>query len=180
MTRFYPLGLPAFLGMSVLCISNVASSAEHDTLTPSVALLVDYVSTPEGMWGVTIVPKHFDDDYTQWGYYIGYAKGQKTTLDVPSPSEANMKEYMWRFGLSYSLSQDLSLYSGATAYTFETNYTNNISPRDVDGKPTWERSRDRNWGAEVGLRYDLFKGVVIGAGYDTYTQAAIFSIGFTM
>ena len=177
MTRFYLLMLPAFLGG---CLPNVAASAEHDGLKPEIALLVDYVDTTTGMWGLTIAPRHFDPEYSDWGYYIGYSKGDETAIEVPKPAESYLKEYMWRFGVSYSFSQDFSLYGGATAYTYETNYTNNISPRDVDGKPIWERSRDRNWGAEVGLRYDLLKGVVIGAGYDTYTQAAIFSIGFTM
>lgn len=179
------ISLATLSSLSVLTTSFFANTAVADEDTapafkPAVALLVDYVATENGMWGVTLAPKHFDPDYSNWGYYIGYAWGDKYQLDVEEPAEANMEEYMWRLGVSYSLSQNLSIYGGATAYTYETNYTNNISPRDVNGKPRWESDRDREWGAEVGLHYNLYKGFVLGAGYDTRNKAAVISIGLTM
>ncbi|MCC4833261.1 TonB-dependent receptor [Shewanella sp. 1_MG-2023] len=156
------------------------TTEEGQQYTPSVALLVDYVDSRGDMFGVTIAAKHFDPDYADWGYYIGYAWGDKYDLDVPEPGEGYAKEYMWRFGLSYSLTQDLSVYGGATAYIYEENTTDNIVPFIVGGEPVWERSRNKEWGAEFGVRYNVTKGFVIGAGYDTSADAAIFSIGVTM
>lgn len=172
-----------FIGLIPLFIPNAQAKDWSDTpagYKPDVALLVDYVDTNEGMWGLTLASRHFDPDYSNWGYYLGYVKGNKTHIAVPEPAESYMKEYMWRFGLSYSLSQDLSLYAGATAYTYETFYTNNIVHPIEGGEPVWESSRERDWGAEFGVRYQLFKGFVIGAGFDTQTESAIFSVGISL
>ncbi|MCL1142730.1 porin family protein [Shewanella gaetbuli] len=188
MKHLNKLVLSILLGMSVLSLPTVASELERldepqqPKYKASVAVLVDYVATPEGMWGVTFAPRHFDPAYSSWGYYIGYAKGQKTDIAVPEPAESFMKEYMWRFGLSYSLTKDLSIYGGATAYTYETHYTNNIVHpiEGPGGEPTWEKNRDRDWGAEFGLRYNVYQGFTLGAGYDTRNKAGVFSIGLAM
>ncbi|GIU52389.1 MULTISPECIES: TonB-dependent receptor [Shewanella] len=154
---------------------------EEQNFTPSVALLVDYIDTRGDMFGVTIAARHFDPDYADWGYYIGYAWGSEYDIEVPDPAgEGYAKEYMWRFGLSYSLTQDLSVYGGATVFIYEENTTDNIVPLIVGAEPVWERDRQKEWGAEVGIRYTFMEGFVIGAGYDTSAEAAIISIGFTM
>ncbi|WP_282166968.1 TonB-dependent receptor [Shewanella japonica] len=157
-----------------------ASTEEPQQFKPSVALLVDYIDTRGDMFGVTIAAKHFDPDYADWGYYIGYAWGSEYDIDVTEPGEGYAKEYMWRFGLSYSLTQDLSVYAGASAFIYEENTTDNIVPLIVGAEPVWERERQKDWGAEVGLRYTIMNGFVIGAGYDTNSEAAVISIGVTM
>ncbi|MDO6775779.1 TonB-dependent receptor [Shewanella sp. 3_MG-2023] len=173
--------LAVILTLSILSVSsNARAETDEQKFKPSTALLVDFIDSRGDMFGITLAMKHFDPDYADWGYYIGYAWGDKYDLDVPEPAEAYAEEYMWRFGLSYSLTENFNLYGGATVFINEQNYTNNISTREVNGKPRWESNRDKNWGAEVGVRYTVFDSFVIGAGYDTSAEAAIISIGFTM
>ncbi|WP_144211837.1 TonB-dependent receptor [Shewanella donghaensis] len=174
--------LAIIMTFSLVTVSNNAHAivAEEQQFEPSVALLVDYIDTRGDMFGVTLAVKHFDPDYANWGYYVGYAWGSKYDLDVPEPGEGNAKEYMWRFGLSYSLTEDLSVYSGATAFIYEENTTNNIVHPIEGAEPVWERDRQKEWGVEFGIRYTIMNGFVIGAGYDTTSDAAVFSIGVTM
>ncbi|WP_153912930.1 TonB-dependent receptor [Shewanella sp. TC10] len=175
--------LATVLFFSLVTFSQQAQAnidEEQQNFKPSVALLVDYIDTRGDMFGVTIASRHFDPSYADWGYYIGYAWGSEYDIEVPEPGEGYAKEYMWRFGLSYSLTQDLSVYGGATVFIYEENTTDNIVPLIVGAEPVWERDRQKEWGAEFGVRYTFMEGFVIGAGYDTGAEAAIISFGFTM
>ncbi|NKF52071.1 TonB-dependent receptor [Shewanella sp. WXL01] len=177
--KYYSLVVALTLACLV-AVPNAKANDDQQGYQPAVALLFDYVNTPSKMYGVTLAPRHYDRDYADWGYYIGYAKGQKTDLELQEPSEGYIQEYMWRFGVSYSMTEDFSIYFGATNYVYETNTTNNIVPLIEGGEPVWERSNDRYWGAEAGLRYRIANSFMIGAGYDTRTESAVISFGFTM
>ncbi|WP_394129162.1 TonB-dependent receptor [Shewanella maritima] len=159
--------------------ANTRLNSGTQNYAPSLGLMIDYVNTDSGMYGLTLAPKHYDPDFADWGYYIGYARGDKTDLEFSEPAEGHIQEYMWRFGVSYSLSQDFSVYTGATVYIYETNTTDGIMPLIVGGEPEWEQDKDKNWGAEFGMRYQLTKDFIISAGYDTRTEAAIISFGFS-
>ncbi|EGM68118.1 hypothetical protein SOHN41_04022 [Shewanella sp. HN-41] len=146
--------------------------------TPYIALMLDYVPNEDSLYGITIAPYHFDDNYQQWGYYLGYARSRETDITVPEPAQSNRQDSLWRLGLSYSFTQDLSFYAGGSAYISTTAYTNNISPRIVDGNPTWEEDKTTQWGAEAGFRYRLTEHLILSAGYNSSTESALFSIGY--
>ncbi|QYJ97598.1 porin family protein [Shewanella alkalitolerans] len=147
--------------------------------SPKTAITLDYIPAESALYGITLAPSHYDRNYANWGYYLGYAQSQKRDIEVEAPSEAYSQDKLWRFGLSYGLTDSLSLYGGASAYTQEYSYTNNISPRIVDGKPTWETERETRWGGELGVRYRLGRHLVLGLGYDSGSQSAIFSLGYS-
>ncbi|MDR8525769.1 MULTISPECIES: hypothetical protein [Shewanella] len=154
---------------------------EADTQpAPVMAITVDYIPAAEDMYGVTFAPRHYDRDYANWGYYIGYAQSKKEDVYVEPPGEAYTQDSLWRFGISYSLTRDLSLYGGATAYTTEYSSTTNIVPYVVGAEPVWETEKDTTWGAELGLRYVIGKHFVVGAGYNSATESAVISIGYSM
>ncbi len=146
---------------------------------PKTAITLDYIPAESALYGITLAPSHYDRNYASWGYYLGYAQSQKRDIEVEAPSEAYTQDKLWRFGLSYGLTDHLSLYGGASAYTQEYSYTNNISPRIVDGKPTWETERETRWGGELGVRYRLGRHLVLGLGYDSGSQSALFSLGYS-
>ncbi|MBR9728612.1 TonB-dependent receptor [Shewanella intestini] len=177
--KYYPL-LIVSMCCGLTLTDNAAANEQPQQFAPAVALLFDYVNTESDMYGITLAPRHYDPNYAAWGYYIGYVKGNKTNLHLPEPNEGYLKEYMWRFGLSYSLTENISLYGGATHYTYETNTTNNIVPLIEGAEPEWKQNNERHWGAEVGMRYRIAQKYMLGVGYDSYTQAAIISVGFTL
>ncbi|MGS0692987.1 TonB-dependent receptor [Shewanella sp. 0m-4] len=156
--------------------------SQDDTFKPApvMAITVDYIPAAEAMYGITVAPHHYDRDYADWGYYIGYAQSKKEDVYVEPPGEAYTRDTLWRFGLSYSLTSDLSLYGGAAAYTTEYSSTTNIVPYIVGTEPVWETDKNTTWGAEVGLRYVIGKRLILGAGYNSATESAVFSIGYSM
>ncbi|MGL5491023.1 MAG: TonB-dependent receptor [Shewanella sp.] len=156
----------------------VPKKSDETTNTPYVALMLDYVPATDNLYGVTLAPYHFDDDYQRWGYYLGYARSRETDIVVPEPALSHRQESLWRLGLSYSLTTDLSFYAGGSAYISTTAYTNNISPRIVDGKPTWEEDKTTQWGAEAGLRYRITEHIMLSAGYNSSTESTVLSIGY--
>ena len=161
---------------------HAANEAQDDTfkLAPKMTISIDYVPASNDMYGITLAPYHYDRDYSNWGYYIGYARSKDESFEVEEPGEAFTRETLWRFGLSYSLTRHFSVYGGASVYIAELHSTTNIMPLCTDCKPVWEKDDDKNWGGEVGLRYMTDMGLMIGAGYNTATESAVISIGFAM
>ena len=160
----------------ILFSSNLLAAEHLDELKPmpQTSISIDYIAADDALYGITLAPSHYDSDYANWGYYIGYAQSKKEDIEIEDPAEAYTQETLWRFGLSYSLTSNLSLYGGASAYT------NNISPRIVDGKPNWETDKGTTWGADIGLRYILGKHFTLCAGYNSATDSAVLSLGYTM
>lgn len=179
------------LSVGLLSLCQPLQAAESNTLQPSVnsdeteyspyiALMFDYIPSENNLYGITIAPYHFDESYQQWGYYLGYARSQEATdLAVPEPAQAHFEESLWHFGLSYSLTPDLSFYAGASSYVRTTSYTTGIAPKIADGKPVWEEDETTQWGAEAGLRYRITEYLIISAGYNSSTESALISIGYT-
>jgi hypothetical protein len=178
MTKYLIVSLLAL--MSTQVSANDFSFDEPILPKPVIALTLDYIPATSDMYGITIAPSHYDTNYANWGYYIGYARSKETDVIVEEPGEAHTKDTQWRFGLSYTLLPKLSLYGGAAAYSSEYTYTNNIVPLIVGGKPVWETDKDTTWGAEIGLRYVVGKHLSLGAGYNSATESAVFSIGYSM
>ena len=178
MSRLLVATLVAFFSLNAM--ANDYSQDDTFKPTPTMAITVDYIPAAEDMYGITFAPRHYDKDYADWGYYIGYAQSKKEDVYVEPPGEAYTRDTLWRFGLSYSLTTDLSFYGGATAYTTEYSSTTNIVPYVVGAEPVWETDKDTTWGAEVGLRYVLGKHLNLGAGYNSATESAVFSIGYSM
>ncbi|ASJ98440.1 MULTISPECIES: hypothetical protein [Shewanella] len=146
---------------------------------PKTAITLDYIAADSALYGITIAPSHYDSNYADWGYYMGYAMSQKEDIQLEAPKEAYTQEKLWRFGVSYWLTDSLSLYGGASAYTYEYSHTSNISPRIVGGKPIWETQRDTQWGGELGVRFQLGRHMVLGLGYDSASESALFSLGYS-
>ncbi len=165
---------------SLNVLANDFSLEAETKPAPVMAITLDYIPAAEDMYGITFAPRHYDRDYADWGYYIGYAQSKKEDAYIEPPGEAYTQNSLWRFGLSYSLTADLSIYSGATAYTSEYSSTTNIVPYVVGAEPVWETDKDTTWGAEIGLRYVIGKHVMIGAGYNSATESAVISIGYSM
>ncbi|MEZ9593984.1 TonB-dependent receptor [Shewanella sp. 10N.261.52.F9] len=165
---------------SVNAMANDFSLETETKPAPVMAITLDYIPATEDMYGITFAPRHYDRDYANWGYYIGYAQSQKEDVYVEPPGEAYTKDSLWRFGLSYTLTTDLSIYGGAAAYTTEFSSTTNIVPYVVGAEPVWETDKDTTWGAEIGLRYVIGKHFMIGAGYNSATESAVISIGYSM
>jgi len=181
-----------YLSMGLLSLCQPLQAAEYNTAshlimpdksdekthTPYIALMLDYVPATDNLYGITLAPYHFDDNYQRWGYYLGYARSRETDIVVPEPALSHRQESLWRLGLSYSLTTDLSFYAGGSAYTSTTAYTNNISPRIAGGKPRWEEDKTTQWGAEAGLRYRITEHIILSAGYNSSTESTILSIGY--
>ncbi|GIU20555.1 porin family protein [Shewanella sp. MBTL60-007] len=178
MTRYLIASLIALSPHSV--IANDFNLEADTKPAPVMAITVDYIPAAEDMYGITLAPRHYDRDYADWGYYIGYAQSKKEDVYVEPPGEAYTQDSLWRFGISYSLTRDLSLYGGAAAYTTEYSSTTNIVPYVVGAEPVWETEKDTSWGAEVGLRYVIGKHLMLGAGYNSATESAVISIGYSM
>ncbi|MGL4712877.1 MAG: TonB-dependent receptor, partial [Shewanella sp.] len=142
------------------------------------ALMLDYVPAANNLYGITLAPYHFDLNYQQWGYYLGYARSRETDIIVPEPAQSHRQESLFRLGLSYSLTADLSFYAGANTYISTVSYSKNISPKIVDGKPIWEENAENHWGAEAGLRYRVTEHLILSAGYSSSTESAMLSIGY--
>lgn len=186
------LAKSAYLSIGLLSLCQPLQATEYNTsnhlmmpdksvertTTPYVALMLDYVPAEDNLYGITLAPYHFDDDYQRWGYYLGYARSRETDIEVPEPALSHRQESLWRLGLSYSLTNDFSIYAGGSLYISTTAYTNNISPRIIDGKPSWEEDKSKHWGAEAGLRYRLTEHVMLSAGYNSSTESTILSIGY--
>ncbi|MCG9721445.1 porin family protein [Shewanella sp. Isolate7] len=173
--------LKPLLGAVLLIAASPLMAADQQQQGPSprTAITLDYLAADSSLYGITLAPSHYDRNYANWGYYLGYAQSEKRDIAVEAPSEAYSQDKLWRFGLSYGLTDHLSLYGGASAYTHEYSYTNNISPRIVGGKPTWETERDTRWGGELGVRYRVGRHLVLGLGYDSASESALFSLGYS-
>lgn len=173
--------LKPLLGAVLLIAASPLMAADQQQQGPSprTAITLDYLAANSSLYGITLAPSHYDRNYANWGYYLGYAQSEKRDIAVEAPSEAYSQDKLWRFGLSYGLTDHLSLYGGASAYTHEYSYTNNISPRIVGGKPTWETERDTRWGGELGVRYRVGRHLVLGLGYDSASESALFSLGYS-
>lgn len=180
----------ACLSIGLLSLFQPLQAAEQNTLQsstradeaeyiPYTALMLDYIPGVDNLYGITIAPYHFDSNYQQWGYYLGYARSNEVDVTVPEPAQSYREDSLWRFGLSYSLTQDLSFYAGACSYISTTTYTSNISPKIVGGKPTWEETETETWGAEAGLRYRVTQYLIFSAGYNSSTESVSLSIGYT-
>ena len=165
---------------SINSYANDYSQDEPVLPKPNIGITLDYIPATDDMYGITIAPSHYDTDYPQWGYYIGYAQSKKNDLVVEEPGEAYSQSSLWRFGLTYPLAAGLSLYGGATAYIHEVSSTTNIVPYVVGAEPVWETDKDTTWGAEAGIRYVLGPNFTLAAGYNSATESAVFSIGYTM
>lgn len=171
------------LGALTASLNVMANQAEDDTsklFKPKMSISLDYIPAENNMYGITLAPYHFDTDYSSWGYYIGYAASQEEDLALIKPAEGYTQDKMWRFGLSYSLTQQLSLYGGAVHYSLETHSTTGKTPKIVDGEPIWEKESDTSWGGELGIRYMMDMGLMLGVGYNTSTDSAVISIGYAM
>ncbi|MEI8601778.1 TonB-dependent receptor [Shewanella sp. PP-He15 brown] len=180
------------LSFGLLSLSQPLQAAEYSTSKPLVmpdksektanapyiALMLDYVPAADNLYGITLAPYHFDNNYQQWGYYLGYARSRETDIIVPEPAQSFRQESLFRLGLSYSLTADLSFYAGGSGYISTVSYTNNISPKIVDGKPTWEEDKTTRWGAEAGLRYRITEHFILSAGYNSSTESTVLSIGY--
>ncbi|MCG9756381.1 TonB-dependent receptor [Shewanella insulae] len=170
---------PLLTAILLMAATPLLAADQAQGPSPKTAITLDYIPAESALYGITLAPSHYDRDYANWGYYLGYAQSQKRDIAVEAPSEAYSQDKLWRFGLSYGLTDHLSLYGGASAYTQEYSYTNNISPRIVDGKPSWETERETRWGGELGVRYRLGRHLVLGLGYDSASQSALFSLGYS-
>lgn len=169
-----------FLATSLQANAIVPADDPYSGFAPKIGISIDYIPAANNMYGITLSPYHYDRDYAQWGYYIGYAKSSKEDMVFEGPSEGYTQDILWRFGLSYSLTSNVSIYGGATTYNHETHYTNNIMPLIVGGEPVWEEEKESTWGAEVGLRYMMDFGLLLSTGYNTATETAVISIGWVM
>jgi len=178
MTKYF-LALGLML-TSLTATANQFTPEAESAFKPKMSVSLDYIPATNNMYGVTFAPYHYDRDYASWGYYIGYAASQKEDLNIPEPGEGYTKDTMWRFGLSYSLTSNFSLYGGAASYNHEAHYTSGKTPKIVDGEPIWKKESDTSWGAEVGLRYMMDFGLTIGAGYNSASESAVISIGYAM
>ncbi|QQX80214.1 outer membrane beta-barrel protein [Shewanella sp. KX20019] len=167
-----------------LCSFNALANdySQDEPILPkaTIGITLDYIPAIDDLYGVTITPSHHDTDYANWGYYIGYAQSKKDDYPIEEPGEAYTKSSLWRFGLSYPIAAGLSFYGGAAAYSHELSSTNNITPLIVGGEPVWETEKETTWGAEAGLRYVLGENFTLAAGYNSATESAVFSIGYTM
>ncbi|QFU25015.1 TonB-dependent receptor [Shewanella eurypsychrophilus] len=178
MTKY--LIMLVLLATSLQANANMPAEDPNPSFTPKISLTADYIPAAIDMYGITLAPYHHDRDYAQWGYYIGYAKSDKDHADITFPSESYTQDTMWRFGLSYSLTNNFSLYGGASSYNHETHYTSGKTPKIVDGEPIWEEESDTTWGGEVGLRYMMDFGLMISTGYNSASETAVFSLGWAI
>ncbi|WP_394204226.1 TonB-dependent receptor [Shewanella waksmanii] len=173
----------AISAIAISFAANANTYTDDEGVTkrkPVMSVSADYIPATNNMYGITFAPYHYDSDYTDWGYYIGYARSKDEDVTVEEPGEAYSRETLWRFGLSYSLTHNMSIYGGATAYIQELHSTTNITPMCVGCEPVWEKEDDKTWGGEVGLRYIMDMGLMIGAGYNSATESAVISVGFAM
>ncbi|AQS40646.1 Outer membrane protein beta-barrel domain [Shewanella psychrophila] len=178
MTKY--LIMLALLTTSIQAQANIPAEDPNPGFKPKIGITADYIPAINNMYGITLSPYHYDRDYAQWGYYIGYAKSSEEDMNLTSPSEGYTQDIMWRFGLSYSLTNNFSIYGGAASYTHETHFTNGKTPKIVDGKPIWEEESDSTWGGEVGLRYMMDSGLMLSTGYNSASESAVISIGWAM
>ncbi|WP_076414132.1 hypothetical protein [Shewanella sp. UCD-KL12] len=178
MTKY--LFMLVLLATSSQAFANIPTEDPNPGFKPKIGLTADYVPAAIDMYGITLSPYHYDRDYAQWGYYIGYAKSSKDDMDVTEPAEGYTQDTLWRFGLSYSLTSNFSIYGGATSYNNESHYTSNIVPYIVDGEPVWEEEKETTWGGEIGVRYMMDFGLMLSTGYNSATETAVFSIGWAM
>ena len=178
MTKY--LIMLVLLTASIQAHANIPVEDLNLGFKPKIGITVDYIPAVNNMYGITLSPYHYDRDYAHWGYYIGYAKSSEEDMHLTSPSEGYTQDTLWRFGLSYSLTHNFSIYGGATAYSNESRHTDGKTPKIVDGEPIWIEESDTTWGGEIGLRYMMDFGLMISTGYDTASESAVISVGWTM
>ncbi|BAJ04242.1 outer membrane beta-barrel protein [Shewanella violacea] len=178
MTKY--LMLLGLLAISLHASANQLSEESTPDFKAKVSISADYIPATNDMYGITIAPYHFDKNYNQWGYYLGYAQSTEDDISLIKPAEGYTQDTMWRFGLSYSLTTNFSIYSGASIYEHETHQTSGVAPKIVDGKPIWEETSDTTWGGELGLRYMMDTGLMLSTGYNSASESAVISVGWAM
>ncbi|MPW29481.1 outer membrane beta-barrel protein [Agarivorans sp. B2Z047] len=157
---------------------------ENTNAYPWAAVFLDYQHPDQPMLGLTVAVNHYDKSYPNWGYYLGYGRSKEEDLGFEAPAEGKRDLTMFRLGVSYSLSNNLSVYGGGVMFENTTEYTDGIiefytdPDPDPDPKPEWHTDTKRNWGGEVGLRYALTRHLVFGIGYNSVTEGGVFSIGY--
>ncbi|WP_161985198.1 outer membrane beta-barrel protein [Agarivorans sp. Toyoura001] len=156
----------------------VENNQESPTNYPWAAAFLDYQDAVQPMIGLTVSVNHYDKQYPRWGYYLGVAKSKEDDLGLAAPAEGNRELTMLRLGVSYSLTNDLSLYGGGVLLENTTEYTDGITQYCTDCEPEWHTDTDKNWGGEVGFRYALTRHFVLGVGYNSTTEGGVFSIGY--
>ncbi|WP_345333639.1 outer membrane protein [Ferrimonas pelagia] len=145
---------------------------------PYVILAADHFNMADGeLWGITLAPHHFDPNYPEWGYYGGFAWGGSSNVTTEAPGRAKTSRYMGRFGLSYRMLADLSLYGGVARLTDELKSTDGTSQYCTECEPVWRTEKDHRWGAEAGVRYALPGNIAIGIGYNWATDSMILTLG---
>ncbi|GLP95466.1 hypothetical protein [Paraferrimonas sedimenticola] len=167
-------------GLTLVASASVQANIQPVQAQPErpqfVALMADYVHADTPMYGITIAPHHYDWDYANWGYYLGYAQSKRRKFEV---NDLPHEEYnrQTRFGLSYSLSDSFSLYGGAVYFQNVNRNMAEVQPMIEGQDPIWDERTNNRWGAEAGVRYAFPFGLVLGLGYSSATKGALLSIG---
>ncbi|WP_163935428.1 TonB-dependent receptor [Paraferrimonas sp. SM1919] len=133
------------------------------------------------MLGFTLAPYHFDQNYDNWGYYIGFARGKTEEVkNLGQHQSGESQHYRYRFGLSYSLTNNISIYGGAISDTRELDIKTRIAPFMVDASPieVSKNDKDTQWGGEIGARIALDFGLAVSIGYNSISNGVIGGIGF--
>ncbi|GLS82985.1 hypothetical protein [Paraferrimonas haliotis] len=166
--------------LSTSAMANMPTNMQTSTTKPDkpmfIALMADYYAAEQKMYGLTIAPHHYDWDYPNWGYYLGYAQSKQNKWQDDGVN-FKRQDRMWRFGLSYSITAGLSVYGGAAYLQDITQEQSQIMPMMEGAEPQWFKSTDVKWGAETGLKYAFSQGWVIALGYNSATESTLLSIG---
>ncbi|WP_220718175.1 outer membrane beta-barrel protein [Agarivorans litoreus] len=145
---------------------------------PWAAVFLDYQHPDQPMLGITVNVNHYDNNYPRWGYYLGYARSKEEDLGLEYPAEGKRGLTMVRLGLSYSLTNDLSIYGGGAMLEDTSEHTDGITQYCTDCQPKYHTNTERNWGAELGFRYAPTRHLVFGIGYNSVIESGVFSIGY--
>ncbi|WP_427981216.1 TonB-dependent receptor [Agarivorans sp.] len=171
------LGVVLSLG---ICAAKPTAAAELESssVKPWAAVFLDYQHPDEPMLGISVAVNHYDKHYARWGYYLAYAKSQQQQLERPYAEQALRELGMLRLGLSYSISNDLSVYFGTSMLEESTDYTDGISLYCSECEAQWHNTRDKKWGADVGLRWAFSQHWALSLGYNSSVNGGIFSFGY--
>lgn len=171
---------PSLTVVALTMSAHTVAQQQQETANayPWAAVFLDYQHPDQPMIGLTVTVNHYDKNYPNWGYYLGYARSKEEDLGFEAPAEGKRDLTMLRLGVSYSLTNNLSLYGGGAMLEDTTEYTDGITQFCTDCKPEWHTDTNRGWGGEVGLRYALTRHLVFGIGYNSVTEGGVFSIGY--
>ncbi|MGY5453181.1 porin family protein [Agarivorans sp. MS3-6] len=168
----------SFLLVATFLLFSTQPKASTATTIPWAAAFIDYQQATDDMLGITIAVNHYDKNYSRWGYYLGYAKSKQQSLPLDAPAQGQRDLTMLRIGLSYSLSNDISVYGGGALLEDTQQYTDGITLFCTDCEAEWHTDTDKRWGGEIGLRYAPTKHLIFGIGYNSAIEGGVFSLGY--